>query len=471
MIGNLKPYAEYKEVGLPWLGQLPRHWGSRRMKLLFKEQVQKGFPKEPLLAATQSKGVVRKEDYGSRTVIAMNGLENLKLVEVGDFVISLRSFQGGIEVSHARGIISPAYTVLRPRNFFDPGYFKLYFKSAAFVRSMTLFVTGIREGQNIDYERLSRAFMPLPPPDEQAAIVRFLDWANGRLERAIRAKHKVIGLLNEEKQAIIHRAVTRGLNHQIKLKTSDVDWAGGIPQEWSEYPLRRLATCDNSGSYGRDPSPTLQELPVATTAQIDRNGHFNVGKMPRRGFTSAEINRFCCKPGDILVVKSSGSAANVISGKCGIVERDTPAFVYSNFLARFIANEALIKPHYLYLLLTSYITRERVKRMVSTTTYPNLRMGEYRGALLPVPPLEVQQQILEAVHIEVSSVEKAALRLEREIELLREYRTRLVADVVTGKLDVREAAAGLPDEVTRGTVEDAADLGEDLDTADEEATA
>jgi type I restriction enzyme S subunit len=85
--------------------------------------------------------------------------------------------------------------------------------------------------------------------------------------------------------------------------------------------------------------------------------------------------------------------------------------------------------------------------------------------------LEVQQQILEAVHIEVSSVEKAALRLEREIELLREYRTRLVADVVTGKLDVREAAAGLPDEVTRGTVEDAADLGEDLDTADEEATA
>jgi type I restriction enzyme S subunit len=125
-------------------------------------------------------------------VTAMNGLENLKLVEVGDFVISLRSFQGGIEVSHARGIISPAYTVLRPRVGFEPRYFKAYFKSPAFISSLTLFVTGIREGQNIDYERLSRASMPLPPPAEQAAIVRFLDWANGRLERAIRAKRKVI---------------------------------------------------------------------------------------------------------------------------------------------------------------------------------------------------------------------------------------------------------------------------------------
>lgn len=98
MIGDLKPYSEYKESGLPWLELMPRHWGSRRMKFLFKEVSQKGFPDEPLLAATQSKGVVRKEDYGLRTVTAINGLENLKLVEVGDFVISLRSFQGGIIV-------------------------------------------------------------------------------------------------------------------------------------------------------------------------------------------------------------------------------------------------------------------------------------------------------------------------------------------------------------------------------------
>ncbi|MFO1452626.1 MAG: hypothetical protein U1F61_30950, partial [Opitutaceae bacterium] len=95
MIADLKPYPEYKASGLPWLGQVPGHWETRRMKFLFEERVQKGFPDEPLLAATQRKGVVRKKDYGARTVTAMKDLHLLKLVVEGDFVISLRSFQGG----------------------------------------------------------------------------------------------------------------------------------------------------------------------------------------------------------------------------------------------------------------------------------------------------------------------------------------------------------------------------------------
>ena len=100
MIEGLKPYAEYKESGLPWLGRCPKHWNVRRTKILFHERVQKGFPNEPLLAATQTKGVVKKEDYETRTVTAQKDLHLLKLVEVGDYVISLRSFQGGIEVAH-----------------------------------------------------------------------------------------------------------------------------------------------------------------------------------------------------------------------------------------------------------------------------------------------------------------------------------------------------------------------------------
>src|ERR1700722_6865183 len=173
MIEGLKPYPEYKDSGLPWVGSAPIHWSQRRMKFLFGERTQKGFPNEPLLAATQTKGVVRKEDYGERTVTASKDLHLLKLVEQGDFVISLRSFQGGIEVAHCRGIISPAYTVLTPRPGSRKAYFKYFFKSSDFINSLTLFVTGIREGQNIDYVRLSRAYLPLPPEDEQEAISRF----------------------------------------------------------------------------------------------------------------------------------------------------------------------------------------------------------------------------------------------------------------------------------------------------------
>jgi type I restriction enzyme S subunit len=121
---GLKPYPDYKESGLPWLGRCPEHWALRRTKILFQERVQKGFPNEPLLAATQTKGVVRKEDYGTRTVTAQKDLHLLKLVEQGDYVISLRSFQGGIEFAHCRGIISPAYTVLKPRATANSGYYK-----------------------------------------------------------------------------------------------------------------------------------------------------------------------------------------------------------------------------------------------------------------------------------------------------------------------------------------------------------
>ena len=115
MIDGLKPYSEYKDSRQPWLGKCPASWSQRRMKFLFSERVQKGFPDEPLLAATQTKGVIRKTDYGERTVTATKDFHLLKLVEPGDYVISLRSFQGGIEVAHCRGIISPAYTILAPR--------------------------------------------------------------------------------------------------------------------------------------------------------------------------------------------------------------------------------------------------------------------------------------------------------------------------------------------------------------------
>src|SRR5690606_26256126 len=151
-----------------------------------------------------SKGVVRKEQYENRTVLALKDLHLLKLVRVGDFVISLRSFQGGIEYAREQGIISPAYTILYPTRADMHGYLARLFKSAPYIENLSLYVTGIRQGQNIDYEKLARAELPLPPLLEQSAIVRFLDYADRRIRRYIRAKQKLIKLLEEQKQAIIH---------------------------------------------------------------------------------------------------------------------------------------------------------------------------------------------------------------------------------------------------------------------------
>ncbi len=192
---DLKPYPAYKDSGEPWLGDVPEHWDLRCTKTLLRERSEKDHPDEPLLAATQTKGVVLKERYENRTVLALKDLNLLKFVHVGDFVISLRSFQGGIEYARDQGIISPAYTILCTDNSATHDYLAWLFKSQPYIDNLRLYVTGIRQGQNLDYEKLSRSQLPFPT-DERLSIVRFLNHADRSIRRYILAKQNLIKLLN-----------------------------------------------------------------------------------------------------------------------------------------------------------------------------------------------------------------------------------------------------------------------------------
>ena len=227
---KFEPYSRYKSSGVEWLGNVPAHWELRRTKTLLAERSEKGFPDKPLLAATQTKGVVRKEYYESRTVLAMKDLHLLKVVNRGDFVISLRSFQGGIEYARDSGIISPAYTILYPVERIHHAYLSHVFKSKSYITNLSLFVTGIRQGQNIDYEELARSSLPLPPLPEQHAIVCFLDHANHNIRRYIDAKQRLIDLLEEQRRAVVQQAVTRGLDLGASRKDSGVEWLGHAPE-------------------------------------------------------------------------------------------------------------------------------------------------------------------------------------------------------------------------------------------------
>jgi type I restriction enzyme S subunit len=464
MIADLKPYAKYKESGLPWLGKVPVHWDKRRMKFLFKERVQKGFPDEPLLAATQSKGVVRKADYGTRTVTASKDFHLLKLVEKDDFVISLRSFEGGIEVSHCRGIISPAYTVLSPRPEASQGYYARFFKSADFISSLTLFVTGIREGQNIDYERLSRAYMPLPPIDEQAAIGRFLDWANGRLERAIRAKRKVIALLNEQKQAIIHRAVTRGLDPSVPLKPSGIPWLGDIPRHWQTRKIKFLVSTvggmtPNKGQarFWGGQVPWVSPKDMKRREISDSQDHITEVAL-------RETNISLIQPPAVLIVVRGMILARTFPTALTTV----PVTVNQDMKALIPKPE--LNADFFVSLLTGI--KGEVLNLIGESGHGTkcLRTDSWENLFIPLPPVAEQIKINGQLDTELSEVNTTILYHEREIDLLREYRTRLVADVVTGKLDVREAAARLPD-AAESEIPEIDEAEPDSEEADEEVLA
>jgi len=459
MIDALKPYEAYSDSGQPWWPLLPSHWAQRRMKFLFRERVQKGFPNEPLLAATQSQGVVAKTDYGVRTVTASKDFHLLKLVEKGDFVISLRSFQGGIEISHARGIISPAYTVLQPVPDGRPRYFAWLLKSAPFISSLGLNVTGIREGQNIDYERLSRSYLPLPPAEEQEAIARFLDWANGRLERAIRAKRKVIALLNEQKQAIILRAVTKGVSGAGQHKSTGIHWVGDIPVNWDVRRVKQIARIARGKFSHRprnDPSLYNGAYPFIQTGAVAQASKFITSytqTLNERGLAVSKLF-----PRGTLAMTI---AANI--GDVAVLGFDS---CFPDSIVGFFPTERVVDRDYLYLVFVCM--KAELLRDAPVNTQGNLNVERIGSMGLPVPPLGEQQRIANFVKEKTTGLDSRLRRLNHDIEMLREYRNRLVADVVTGQLDVREASITLPNDASSYALDISADLGAEAEHANEE---
>lgn len=205
---GLDPNVPMKESGIEWLGKIPAHWEVRKIKNCLQERSEKGYPNEPILCATQSRGVIPQDMYDNRVVVVNKDFDKLKLVKCGDFVISLRSFQGGIEYAYYQGIISAAYTILTPKDKRNSEYFKHLFKSHDFIQLLQTCVTGIREGQNINYAMLAKHFIPIPPIEEQQKIVLYIKNRLYVIDEYIAKLKTEINYLQEYKQRLISDVVT-----------------------------------------------------------------------------------------------------------------------------------------------------------------------------------------------------------------------------------------------------------------------
>ena len=431
----MKKYPKYKNSFVPWLGNIPEHWETIKIKYIFKERVEKGHPDEPLLAATQTKGVVPKSMYENRTVEAQKDLHLLKLVKSGDFVISLRSFQGGIEYAYFRGIISPAYTVMIPYNKILPGFYKHLAKSKAFISLLKTCVTGIREGQNINYDILRRTPIPVPHIDEQTQIASYLDWQSSKINKFIKAKKKLISLLKEQKQNIINEAVTKGINPDVKMKDSGVEWLGEIPEHWEVRRLKNIGKVvlgkmlKTSPSKGDLLKPYLRSINVQwMNIKCD-----NIYSM---WFSKAELEQYKLKNQDIVVCEGGevGRAClwNEELEECYIQNAVHKISVYPKMIPKFLL--------YQFVMLNSKAVFISIVNRVSIA---HLTREKLVVVSFVVPCVEEQQAIVDCIEKETAFIDQIICRAEREVELIQEYRTRLVSDVVTGKVDVR--AIDIPD--------------------------
>ena len=438
-------YPAYKPSGVEWLGGMPAHWEMRRTKSILKERCLKGFSNEPLLAATQTKGVVRKEHYENRTVLAFKDLHLLKLVYPGDFVISLRSFQGGIEYARDRGIISPAYTILYPENPDIHGYLAWLFKSKPYIENLTLQVTGIRQGQNIDYGRLSISRIPLPPLSEQTAIVRYLDHMDERIRRYLSGKQKLIRLLEEEKEAVINRAVTGQVDVTTgqpysAYKPSGIPWLGDVPAYWEVMPLRRLAISRCDGPFGSGLKSSHYTDQGIRVVRLQNIGHAQFNNLDSAFIDPshyATLGDHTVEPEDLLIA-GLGDEHHPAGRACVAPSFIVPAMVKADCF-RFRLFRQRINPEFAALQLSA--TAGDASPLLSTgATRQRTNLQATASRPIAVPPTQEQCFIVAYIKKTTIVVDTAISRARRQIELLQEYRTRLIADVVTGQLDVREAA-------------------------------
>lgn len=442
MISNLKPYPEYKESGDSWLGKMPAHWSKCRIKTLLHEVDHRSDDGNGvLLSLTRSRGLIPHCEMTEKAPSARK-LTGYKCYEPGQIVMNrMQAWNGAFGAGSIVGLVSPDYAVFKVSNSHEPKFILERLKSPDLIGQFVLESKGIGSGFNRLYtDRFGAISLTIPPIQEQNLIVRFLDWANGRLDKMIRGKRKMVKLLSEYKQAIIHRAVTRGLDPSVPLKPSGIPWLGEIPEHWKVSPLKHLVQINaHTLSETTDPRLEFQYIDIGTV---------ETGRLVRKPVQYCFANapsraRRILMRGDVIV-----STVRTYLKAIWFVESEPVDLIASTGFAVLSPNPD-VEPEYLNFIVQDTNFVDRVVANSVGIAYPTIAESVLSQLKIALPDSREEQRLLvSSIKPQIQPCTIAISSLEREIELLREYRTRLTADVVTGKLDVREAAARLPVEAT-----------------------
>lgn len=462
MIDGLKPYPAMKDSGVPWLGEVPKHWRVLPNRAVFSEVRERDHPDADMLSVTIARGVVRQQallEESSKKDSSNQDKSAYKLVRPGDIAYNkMRAWQGAIGVSEHEGIVSPAYVVQRPRDGALPRYLHYLLRIPAFAKEAERWSYGITSDMwSLRPEHFKMIYSCLPPIPEQAAIIRFLDYVDRRIRRYIRAKQKLIKLLEEQKQAIIHRAVTRGLDPNVRLKPSGVEWLGDVPEHWEVLPLKRVAWFKSGAGFPVGEQGCRDgEIPFLRVSDMTRAGNeiwVETADSTVSRETARRLGAFVFPANSIIFPKVGGA---LLTNKRRLLR--VPSCIDNNLMACVVRGARVDFAFTLFQQLD-------LGKLAKPGPVPAIGEGDVREIKVALPPAEEQLEIVNAVRAGTALAVTAISSAQREITLLGEYRTRLIADVVTGKLDVREAAARLPDEAEEPEPPDEIEAEGDADDA------
>jgi len=422
----LEGYREYKDINLPWLKSIPKNWDMKRTKSLFipiNERSQKG--KEELLSVSSKYGVIKRKN-ATVTMFKAASYEDYKLCWKNDLVInSLWAWQTGLGFSPYHGIISTAYSVFRLKNLCANYKFLHYLlRGTDYQWELQVRSKGIWRSR---YQLSDNSFLDspiiLPPQLEQDQIVRYLDWKVSMINKYINAKKKQVELLKEHKQAIINQAVTKGLDMNVPMKDSGIEWLGKIPAHWNILYLSQVAE-EQYISNNEIHNQNLLSLSYGNIVNKDINT--TEGLLPASFDTYQIVNH-----GNVIL-RLTDLQNDWKSLRVGLATQT--GIITSAYVCLFCKDTIL--PEYLYLLLHSFDIR-KVFYGMGGGVRQSIGYKEIRKLLLLVPPQTEQQKISNYCKDIVVEIGNNINHIEKTINLLQEYRTRLISDVVTGKVNVQ----------------------------------
>ena len=445
-------YPTLRSSGLLWLGDMPEHWGVQRAKWLFRKMNRPPRAEDDVVTCFRDGVVTLRKNR--RTSGFTESMEHVGYqgVRRGDLVIhTMDAFAGAVGVSDADGKSTGVYIVCRPRGGANPHYFSYVLREMARSQWLLALATGVRErSSDFRFETFGSQPLPFPPPDEQAAIVRFLDYWDSRIRRYIGAKRELIRLLKEYKRGVAYSAATRGVRDGVPLKPTGAIWLDDVPRHWEMVRNRSMLKLRKRPVGDRSPDYTLLSLTVRGVVPRDLTNA--QGKFPT-DFDTYQI----VEPGDLVfcLFDMDETPRTVgLSGQLGMITGAYAVFSCSD-------------PELGAFLNLFYQAMDDQKRLrpLYTGLRKVIQRGRFLGIATPVPPREERREILAYVASENARLDAAIGRVQQQMRLAFELRDRLVADAVTGRIEVRRLAAAATD--ATAALEEIPSRGTEIDETDD----
>ena len=428
-----------KDSGIPWIGMIPSDWEVCFTKQLMRNKSIKGFPDEQVLSLYRDYGVVPKNSRDDNHNVTSEDTATYKLVEVGDFVINkMKAWQGSMAISAYRGIISPAYYICRFTNeSVNRRYIHYLLRNETYKTEYRRLSTGLRVGQwDLNIDDFLHIPAILPPLPTQQRIADFLDRKCAEIDELAALQETMIAELKRYKQSVITEAVTKGLDPNVPMKDSGVEWIGEIPEGWEVKRLKNLGylygglTGKSGDDFNVDDESNCPYMLFIPFTNIFNNSVIDTGQLFKVRIEEGEVQNLVLK-NDLLFLMSSEDYDGV--GKPAIIEEQIDNLSLNSFCKGFRISNPTVCAKYLFYHISSHLIREFIRQEAKGFIRINLRQDKLACIPVFLPPLTEQRAIADYLDQKCAEIDELIAIKQQKIEALKEYKKSVIFEYVTGK--------------------------------------